>query len=98
MTENENARLHAVVEGHVQGVGFRAFVQDTALSLGLNGWVRNNWDWTVEVMAEGSQQDLNRLLAALRRGPRPYTSSGVKYDWLPFENEFTRFVIRATSD
>jgi acylphosphatase len=97
MSESEQARLHAIVEGHVQGVGFRAFVLDRALELGLTGWVRNRWDGTVEVMAEGSKSELEKLLAALRRGPRSYTTSGVRPEWLDITQEFTRFQVRMTS-
>ncbi len=56
-----DACLHAWVEGRVQGVGFRYFVQDEAQSLGLSGWVRNVGDDKVEVWAEGKQADLNRF-------------------------------------
>ncbi|MDR0360402.1 MAG: acylphosphatase [bacterium] len=62
-------RLHAVVQGRVQAVGFRLFVEDEAQSLELRGWVRNRPDGTVECVAEGSREALDRLLAALRKGP-----------------------------
>jgi acylphosphatase len=62
-------RLHAVVQGRVQAVGFRAFVEDEAQPLGLRGWVRNRSDGAVECVAEGSRGALDRLLAALREGP-----------------------------
>lgn len=54
MSEQEFQRLYAVVEGRVQGVGFRYFTQERAVLLGLNGWVRNRWNGTVELIAEGS--------------------------------------------
>ena len=97
MSESDQARLHAIVEGHVQGVGFRAFVLDHALELDLTGWVRNRWDGTVEVMAEGPKMELEKLLAALRRGPRSYTTSGVSPEWLNATGEFMRFQVRMTS-
>jgi acylphosphatase len=97
MSESDQARLHAIVEGRVQGVGFRAFVLESALELGLTGWVRNRWDGTVEVMAEGPKVDLERLLEALRRGPHSYTTSDVRPEWLEATGEFTRFQVRMTS-
>jgi acylphosphatase len=97
MFESDQARLHAVVEGHVQGVGFRAFVLDHALELDLTGWVRNRWDGTVEVMAEGPKMELEKLLAALQQGPRRYTTSGVRSEWLDPTGEFSRFQVRMTS-
>lgn len=63
-------RLHAIVRGDVQGVGFRYFVQRKAQQLGLRGWVRNNDDGTVELVAEGSREELEQLKRALEEGPR----------------------------
>jgi acylphosphatase len=98
MTEQgETARLHAIVEGVVQGVSFRAFVQQKAVSYGLKGWVRNRWDGSVEVLAEGPQADLERLLSALYRGPRSADVRGVTPDWQPASGEFQFFSIRLTS-
>jgi acylphosphatase len=97
MSESDQARLHAIVEGHVQGVGFRAFVLDHALEMDLTGWVRNRWDGTVEVMAEGPKMELEKLLAALVRGPRRYTTSDVSLEWQDATGEFTRFQVRITS-
>lgn len=97
MSESHQARLHAVVEGRVQGVGFRAFVLERALKLGLTGWVRNRWDGTVEVVAEGLKADLEKLVTDLNRGPHTYTTSNVHSEWLPATGEFTRFQVRMTS-
>ncbi len=72
--------LHAVVEGRVQGVGFRAFVYDHAQDLALTGWVRNKGEYQVEVWAEGSQSDLDRLLALLKRGPSMSYVTNVEID------------------
>src|SRR4029077_752941 len=63
-------RLHGVVHGDVQGVGFRYFLMHEARRLGLRGWVRNRDDGTVEFVAEGSRADLERLKEAAERGPR----------------------------
>lgn len=62
-------RLHVVVRGQVQGVGFRWFVQRTADGLGLDGWVMNRADRAVELVAEGTTSQLDELLAAVREGP-----------------------------
>ena len=58
------------VSGMVQGVGFRFFVEHTATSLGLNGFVKNLFDGRVEVYAIGDTRQLDSLKQALRRGPR----------------------------
>ena len=59
-----------VVHGRVQGVGFRAFVEDTAERLGLEGWVRNRRDGTVETVFAGPEQAVTAALEACRTGPR----------------------------
>jgi len=59
-----------IVRGRVQGVGFRWFVDHEARQLGLSGWVRNNFDGTVEVLAVGSDEQLRALRKKLERGPR----------------------------
>jgi acylphosphatase len=59
-----------VVKGRVQGVGFRWYVEREARTLGLSGWVRNRADGTVEVLAAGSNQQLNSLYDRLKQGPR----------------------------
>jgi acylphosphatase len=59
-----------VVEGVVQGVGFRHFVLLAANRLGLAGWVRNRHDGRVEVLASGPEAVLEELERALRQGPR----------------------------
>jgi acylphosphatase len=59
-----------VVRGRVQGVGFRWFVEREAHTLGIAGWVRNNVDGTVEVLAMGSREQIAGLRARLQQGPR----------------------------
>jgi acylphosphatase len=62
--------LHFLVQGRVQGVGFRWFVHREASELDLRGWVRNTEDGDVEIVAAGSAEDLDELRQSLRRGPR----------------------------
>lgn len=74
-------RLHAVVRGRVQGVGFRWFVREEARALDLAGWVANRRDGSVEVEAEGSADGIDRLRQVLLRGPDGASVAGV--DELP---------------
>jgi acylphosphatase len=74
-------RLHAVVHGDVQGVGFRYFVQRKAQQLGLQGWVRNNDDGSVELVAEGGREALEQLKRALQEGPRMARVDRVETQW-----------------
>jgi acylphosphatase len=62
--------LHFLIQGRVQGVGFRWFVHREASELALSGWVRNTEDGDVEVVASGEEPDLAELRGSLRRGPR----------------------------
>jgi acylphosphatase len=62
--------LHFLVQGRVQGVGFRWFVHREASELALRGWVRNTEDGDVEIVATGETADLDELRASIRRGPR----------------------------
>jgi acylphosphatase len=90
------SQLHATVEGHVQGVGFRQFVYQTAVSMDLTGWVRNTYDGDVEVLVEGTPEVLDVFLSALRKGPRMAFVSNIKYDYLPASGEFADFRVRST--
>ncbi len=97
MDAKENQmQLHAIVEGRVQGVGFRYFVQEAAVALELTGWVRNRWEGTVEVLAEGDKASLDDLVRALRRGPRSGNVTHLQEDWQPASGEFTSFSVRMT--
>ena len=61
---------HVIVHGRVQGVGFRAFLEDTAERLGLEGWVRNRRDGSVEAVFAGPEATVAEAIEACRRGPR----------------------------
>ena len=74
-------RLRLLIQGRVQGVGFRYFVLEQARLLGLAGQVRNRPDGAVEVEAEGEPEVLRRLVDAARRGPRSAWVAQVDEDW-----------------
>ncbi|TDT46044.1 acylphosphatase [Fonticella tunisiensis] len=61
-------RYHIIVHGRVQGVGFRYHVQLHAGYNGITGWVRNNEDGTVEVDAEGEEKNMDKFIAAVKKG------------------------------
>lgn len=93
---NVDTRLHATVQGRVQGVGFRAFVLQWAAQLCLTGWVRNRWDSTVELTAEGSRENLEKMLNQLKIGPRSSSVQRVEAEWLTPSGEFVGFSVRRT--
>jgi acylphosphatase len=57
------------IEGRVQGVGFRAFVEREALAHGLDGWVRNRRDGGVEAVIAGPRGDVEAVIDRFRQGP-----------------------------
>jgi acylphosphatase len=67
--EEKPGAFFACVRGKVQGVGFRYSAVRTARRLGINGYVRNASDGSVEVWAEGAQRSLDSFLAWLHKGP-----------------------------
>jgi len=69
-TEKAPQAKRFLVRGRVQGVGFRWFVEREANILGIAGWVRNNHDGSVEVLAQGTRDQLSGLHSRLREGPR----------------------------
>jgi len=77
----ETRRLHAIVRGVVQGVGFRYFVLQHARDLSLKGYVLNLADRGVEVVAEGGEESLRQLLDRLREGPAASVVGDVDVTW-----------------
>jgi acylphosphatase len=90
-----SARIEAEVGGEVQGVGFRWFVRREAERLGLSGWVANEPDGSVRVVAEGPPTALEQLIARLRSGPPGAAVSDVRVDRLAATGAFDRFAIRS---
>jgi acylphosphatase len=60
---------HVLIRGSVQGVGFRYWTRRTATARGLQGWVRNRRDGTVEAVFAGPEQAVTEMIALCRRGP-----------------------------
>ena len=82
-----------LVSGRVTGVGFRYFTQDAARREGVTGVVRNLPDGRVEVIAEGDQESLTRLEAAVRRGPSHARVEQVLVDALPVSGSYLGFIV-----
>jgi acylphosphatase len=92
---SSDRRLEAVARGRVQGVGFRMFVLDRALELGLVGWVANEPDGSVRTVAEGPEPRLRRLLDALGDGPPGARVERVTQSWSAPSGAFDRFSVRS---
>ena len=87
------ARARLVVNGRVQGVYFRAETHDQAAALGLTGWVKNRPDRSVETVAEGSREKIEKLIDWCRQGPPRAEVSDVNVTWETFTGEFDEFKI-----
>jgi acylphosphatase len=91
-----NYRLQARVQGRVQGVGFRYFVQENARSLGVVGWVRNRRDGSVELIAEGELETLNKLIQILQQGSRSSQVQDLKSEIQEASGDFENFFVKGT--
>jgi acylphosphatase len=87
----ELVRARIKVSGMVQGVGYRYFVRNTADALGLNGYVRNVPDGSVEVVAEGDRGVVNALMRELRMGHRYARVTAVDIVWEEPKKDFKGF-------
>lgn len=90
----EKQELHAFVRGSVQGVGFRYFVVEKAVALGLHGYARNQNDGEVEVLAQGPRPALEHLLMLLHKGPSAAHVSEVKSTWREPTEHVSGFHVR----
>ncbi|MFQ5827833.1 MAG: acylphosphatase [Candidatus Methylomirabilia bacterium] len=83
-----------LVEGLVQGVGYRDFVQRRASHFGLTGYVMNLPDGRVRVQAEGRREVLEELVKELEKGPSLARVTRVSLDWVPPTGRFSSFRVR----
>lgn len=86
-------RVRLVIEGRVQGVWFRDSTRRQASMLGVTGWVRNRPDGSVEVLAEGPEKAVKRLIAWCHAGPSAARVDRVKEHHEPSLGEFKSFDI-----
>ena len=84
-------RLHVIYQGRVQGVGFRFTAEAIALGLNLTGWVKNLPNGDVELIVEGPEDSLNRLLEKIRESAVGKYIQKEKVSWDSFRNEFSDF-------
>jgi acylphosphatase len=92
----ENARVHMIIKGQVQGVFFRYSTMDEAKSLGVFGWVRNLRSGDVECVAEGEKDALEKLVDWCHHGPSHARVREVDPIWSEYKGEFTDFSMMRT--
>lgn len=74
-------RAHIIFKGHVQGIYFRAFVKENAEKLGINGWVRNLPDGSVEAAFEGDIELIKRLIEICKSQHPLANVTDVRIEW-----------------
>ena len=90
-----NVRVHIWVKGHVQGVGFRAHVEYAARQIGeITGWVRNVGYDTVEAVAEGEREKVERFIDWMKEGPRMSRVDEARVEWEDVTGEFQEFGVK----
>ncbi|GAB6098604.1 acylphosphatase [Halanaerocella petrolearia] len=89
-----NKAIKAVIEGRLQGVGYRAFAQQQATRLGIKGYVKNAGGNKVEVIGEGTEDSLNKLIDHLKEGTNRSEVDGFDVEWIEPEEDFFRFSIK----
>jgi acylphosphatase len=91
---DDMVRVHVWVQGMVQNVGFRAYVEYNARQLGVAGWVRNVGYDTVEAVAEGERENVDRFVEAMKAGPRASRVNESKVEWENATGEFKEFGVK----
>jgi acylphosphatase len=90
---SNSASLHAIAQGRVQGVYYRAFVSGNAAGLGLCGYVRNRPDNSVEIHAEGERKQLERLVEQLKAGPPGARVDNLTVTWSDYTGQYSDFSV-----
>ncbi len=92
--EEKNKRARIIASGRVQGVFFRLFTEENAKKIGLCGFVRNLPDGRVEVLAEGKEGEIKKMIDFLRKGPPLARVNNLQVFWQEYKGEFNDFQIR----
>ncbi len=85
---------YILVKGRVQGVGFRYYVTRLAVSLGLNGYVRNLTDGNVAVEVEGEREIINKFVGNVKDGVMSIYIVDLEINWNTYKNKYGSFSIR----
>jgi acylphosphatase len=90
----QKRQVYIVIDGRVQGVGFRYFALYKAEELDITGWVRNTWDGKVEMEASGEVQHLNTFIDWMKIGPARAVINTFKVSDITPERTYSQFTIR----
>jgi acylphosphatase len=89
----EKVRAHLVIDGRVQGVCFRAEMEEEAMSRGVTGWVRNRPDGKVESVVEGEKRAVQGMIDWCHQGPSLARVEKIDVDWQPYRGDCPDFRI-----
>ena len=90
---SDSAAFHAIAQGRVQGVFYRAFVARNAAGFALCGYVRNLPDNSVEIYAEGTRKQLEKLVAQIKQGPPGASVDNLELTWAKYTGQYSDFSV-----
>ena len=90
------SEIYCIAKGKVQGVGYRYSIEQHATTRGLCGWVRNRNDGSVEVLIQGTPDDLKECIEVMNQGSPLSAVESVAVDWRTPETQFTEFKVIAS--
>ena len=90
------SEIHCILKGKVQGVGYRDFVEQYAREQGLYGWIKNNADRSVEVVIQGTPDELRACIEHLNIGSLLAQVESIAVDWRTPEKHFDEFRVIAS--
>lgn len=86
-------RVHLIISGFVQGIGYRAWIKREATKLGITGWVKNREDGEVEAICEGKPESIEALINLAKQGPLLSQINQVEVKWEASRGEYASFEI-----
>lgn len=89
-------QAHVFISGNVQNVGYRYFVKSNAKKLGLTGWVQNTEDGGVEVVLQGAEEVIEKMIAICKEGPMLSEVQHLGFEWEEIDEKMTDVVIKST--
>ena len=92
--QSKKKRVHIWVKGRVQAVGFRAHVEYYASLIDVTGWVRNVGFDTVEALAEGTPDELEKFIELVKQGPSASRVDEARVEWEDATGEFLLFGVK----
>lgn len=90
----KSVRSHVLVSGDVQGISFRYYTKQKAISLGVKGWVRNLSSGEVEAIFEGLEDKIKEMIEWCKKGPWLTKVNNVRVEFSEYKGEFEGFEIR----